>query len=69
MTVLVKLTQSSGDAVYVNPAHVVRVRGASANQTLIIFSKDDSVTVKERLDEVVRLLQQPAAAQAERASA
>jgi len=56
MVAFIKLTQSAGDVVYVNPDLIVRFR-ASGNQTLLVFSKDDSVTVKERLEDVVRLLQ------------
>ncbi len=56
MAAFIKLTQSAGDVVYVNPELVVRFR-SSGNQTLLVFSKDDSVTVKEKLEEVARLLQ------------
>ncbi len=69
MATFIKLTQSGGDAVYVNPALIVRLRSASGGQTLLVFSKDDSVTVKENLEDVARLLQSSPAAQPERLEA
>ena len=58
MAAFVKLTQGAGDVIYVNPAMIVRFR-ASGNQTVLVFSKDDSVTVKEKLEDVALLLHQP----------
>ena len=59
MAAFVKMTQSTGDVVFINPEHVARFRVATAGQTLILFSKEDTVTVRERIEDVAQLLQRP----------
>ena len=57
MAIFVRLTHSTGDPVYVNPEMVIRFRSTSAGHTLIIFTKEDTVTVKESTEDVGYLLQ------------
>ena len=57
MAIFVKLTHSTGDPVFVNPEMVIRFRSTTAGHTLIIFTKEDSVTVKESTEDVGYLLQ------------
>lgn len=57
MAVFVKLTHSTGEPMYVNPEMVIRFRTTTAGYTLIIFTKEDTVTVKESTEEVRHLLQ------------
>lgn len=62
MAAFVKMTQSTGDVVFINPEHVARFREAAPGQTLILFAKDDTVTVRERIQDVAAMLQGLAAA-------
>lgn len=57
MAVFVRLTHSTGEPMFVNPEMVIRFRTTTNGHTLIIFTKEDTVTVKESLEEVGYLLQ------------